>query len=253
MASHSSLKKDSLYWNYWEELVKASVYRQSREIPAIADAAQINGKNSIDAGCGPGRLILPFSKMAKTITAVDENDWAISSVEKIIKENRLDNVQVAQSPLVSLPFDDGVSESTYCIWVIHHAKKRWEKIVRELVRVTRSGSPVVVGFASGQKDLPRLEDVVKKGHLSSAQSFDHSFPAWCKEESLSVSLHTVPLSFEFNSPEWALEVFSNTFFPRHIEKESLDAASHFLQQHVRNKKCIIEQELILYTLKEQSD
>ncbi len=242
--------RDSVYWDYWDEMVKASVWREAKELPAIAAAAEINGKHVIDAGCGPGRLIVPFSKIAKTITAVDESDWVIKVVSKLIKDNRLNNVQVAQAPLVGLPFDDGVSESTYCMWVIHHDKSRWDKIVKELVRVTRDGSPIVVGFSSGDGDLPRLEEVCKPAHVQKCKEFDVEFPKWCKEQEWSVEVKKVPLLFEFKSPEWAFEVFSNTFVRRDITNEQKSALLNFLKGHVKNGKCVITQELRLYVIRE---
>ncbi|MBM3282161.1 MAG: class I SAM-dependent methyltransferase [Candidatus Diapherotrites archaeon] len=242
--------KDSVYWDYWEEMVKASIWRESKELPAIAAVAEIQGKHVIDAGCGPGRLILPFSKIAKTITAVDESDWVIKVVSKMIREKRLNNVQIAQAPLVGLPFDDGVSDSTYCMWVIHHDKSRWDKIVKELVRVTRDGSPITVGFSSGEGDLPRLEEVCKPAHVQKCKEFDVAFPKWCKEQEWSVEITKVPLLFEFKSPEWAFEVFSNTFVRRDITNEQKSQLMQFLKQHVKNGKCVITQELRLYVIRE---
>ncbi|MEK6820813.1 MAG: class I SAM-dependent methyltransferase [archaeon] len=240
--------KDVNYWDYWYEMVKASVLRDTKELPAIATAARLKGKEVMDVGCGPGRLVEPFSKLAKTITAVDENDWAIKMVTNFAVENRVENVQVVQAPLVSLPFDDDVSESTYCIWVIYHAKSRWQKMVNELVRVTQPGAPIVVGFATGNLDLPALEDLVKPGHKEGCKAFDKAFPAWITEQGWPFERIIVPLEFNFKSPEFALEVFSNTFFPRASSREQLDAALAFLREHTHNKKTVIRQELSLYVI-----
>lgn len=250
-APKSPDKKDSVYWDYWNEMVKASVWRESKELPAIAEAAEIQGKHVMDVGCGPGRLIIPFSKLAATITAVDESDWTVNTVSKMIRENRLGNtVQVAQAPLVGLPFDDGVSESTYCMWIIHHDKSRWDKIVKEMVRVTRAGSPIVVGFSSGEGDLPKMEELSKPAHAQKCKEFDALFPKWCKEQEWSVTIKKVPLLFEFKSPEWAFEVFSNTFVRRDISNEQKAALMTFLKQHVKNGKCVITQEMRLYIIRE---
>ncbi|MEK6971106.1 MAG: methyltransferase domain-containing protein [archaeon] len=248
--SHSDRSKDSVYWDYWVEMVKASVYRDSRELPAIIDAAQIQGKHVVDAGCGPGRLILPFAKIASTITAVDESDWTRKAVEDLIFEHRLkESVQMVQSPMVGLPFDDGISESTYCMWIIHHAKKRWEKIVHELVRITRPGSPIVIGFASGEKDLPLLEDIVKHNHAQDCHIFDASFPKWIKEQGWSVDVRKVPLAFEFKSPEWAFEVLSNTFLPKKVALVKREELMNFFRSHLKGGKVVIEQELRLYVIR----
>ncbi len=250
MTNESPHAKSPVYWDYWSEMVKASVYRETRELPAIIEAAEITGKNVIDAGCGPGRLILPFSNLAKTITAVDENDWAIKAVQKLIKENKLQNkVQVVQAPLVSLPFDDGVSESTYCMWVIHYAKSRWEKIVKELVRVTIPGNPVVVGFGSSEKDLPRFEEITKTDRVKLCKQFDAHFPDWCKEQGWQMVIKKVPLAFEFKSPEWALEVFSNTFVTRDATDVQRKEMLTFLRNHTKKGGCVIEQELRLSVIR----
>lgn len=247
-------KKDVEYWDYWAEMVKASVMRDTHELPAIAAAAQIKGKHVMDVGCGPGRLILPFSALAATITAVDESDWTVKVCEKLVYEHRLrERVQVVQAPLVGLPFDDSVSESTYCLWVIHHDKSRWDKIVKEMVRVTIAGAPIVVGFASGEKDLPQLEELVKPDYVRKCREFDKEFSKWCEEQGWNLTVKKVPLSFVFKSPEWAQEVFMNTFMRRDVPAETHAKILHFLKTHVKNGKCIIEQELRLYVIREEKE
>ncbi len=246
----SPVKKDSVYWDYWVEMVKASVYRDLRELPAIAETAQIKGKHVMEVGCGPGRLILPFSKIAETITAVDESDWTIKVVENMVFENRLkEKVQIVQSPLVSLPFDDGASEGTYCIWVIHHAKSRWEKIIKECVRVTQANAPIVIGFGSGEGDLPEFEEIVKPDHVRLSKEFAKAFPKWCAEQGWKVDVRSVPLAFEFKSPEWAFEVFSNTFLRGKSSAAQQEKMQTFLRGHVKNGKCVIAQELRLYVIR----
>jgi ubiquinone/menaquinone biosynthesis C-methylase UbiE len=247
-------EKDEKYWDYWDELVKASIHRESREIPALIAAAQVKGKHVVDAGCGPGRLILPLIRLVETITAVDENTWCINAVQDLIKEKRLkDKVQTVQSPLVSIPVDDGVSESTYCMWVLHHDKSRWEKIVKELVRITKPGAPVVIGFGSGEKDLPQLEEIAKLDHVVKCKAFDKQFHKWCQEQGWKVELQRIPLTFEFRSPEWAAEVFLNTFLPKKLNSLQIAEVKKFLYAHTKNNKCIIEQELLLFTIRAEEE
>ena len=241
---------DSEYWDYWDEMVKASVDRESKEIPALIAAAQLKGKHVIDACAGPGRLILPFSKIAETITVVAESDWVVNVVQDFIKEKRLkDRVQTIQCPLVSIPVDDGVSDSTYCMWEIHHARSRWEKVVKELVRITKPNHPIVIGFSSGEKDLPKLEEIAKPNYVQKCKEFDKYFHQWCQEQNWKVELQRIPLRFEFRSPEWAAEVFMHTFLPKKLGAEQINHIKTFLQNHMKGNKCVIEQELLLFTLR----
>ncbi len=242
--------KDSVYWDYWYEMVKASVLRDTKELPAIIDATQMTGKDVIEAGCGPGRLILPFARIAKSITAVDESDWTIKVVNDLVFENRLkERVQVVQSPLVSLPFDDSVADASYCIWIIHYNRSRWEKIVNEMVRVTKAGAPVVIGFSSGEKDLPKLEEITKPHHVQKCKEFDVAFPKWIKEQGWELEVRKVPLTFEFKSPDWGFEVFEHTFFPKKITDAQRQEAMAFLKQHNRGGKTRVEQEMRLYVIR----
>ncbi len=247
-------EKEEKYWDYWDELVKASVYRDTLEIPALIEAAQVKGKHVVDAGCGPGRLILPLVRLVETITCVDENNWTIGAVQNLVKEKRLkDKVQTIQSPLVSIPVDDGVSDGTYCMGVIHHDKSRWEKIVKELIRITKPGSPLVIGFSSGEKDLPQLEEIGKLDHVAKCKEFDKRFHKWCQEQGWKVELKRIPLAFEFRSPEWAAEVFLNTFLPKKLNSLQLNEIKVFLHAHMKKDKCVIEQELLLFTLRSKEE
>lgn len=242
--------KDSVYWDYWYEMVKSSIFRDLRELPAIIEATQMTGKDVMEVGCGPGRLILPFARVAKTITAVDESDWTIKVVNDIVFEHRLkDRVQVVQSPLVSLPFDDSVADASYCMWIIHYNRSRWEKVVNEMVRVTKPGSPVVVGFSSGEKDLPRLEDIMKPHHLQKCKEFDVQFPKWIKDQGWDLDVKKIPLTFEFKSPDWGFEVFEHTFFPKKITDAQRAEAMAFLKQHHHPGKTRIEQEMRIYIIR----
>ncbi|MDZ4256522.1 MAG: methyltransferase domain-containing protein, partial [archaeon] len=207
--------KDPVYWDYWHEMVKASIRRDTHELPAILEEANIVGKHVIDAGYDPGRLVVPFSKLAASITCVRESDWSVTAIQKLVREHGLrDKVQVVKSPSVGLPLDDEVSDATYCVWVIHYAKSRWEKIVKELVRITKKGCPIVIGFTSGERDLPHLEGFTKPDNVLKTKAFDQTFPAFCEEQGWKVSVRKLVLPFQFKSPEWALEVFSNTFMRR---------------------------------------
>ena len=250
MVSPTTRPKDSVYCDYWEEMVKCSVHRDSHEIPAIAEAAEIKGKHVIDAGYDPGRLILPFVELAETITCVREHDWSVNVIDKMLREKNLrDRVQVVQSPSVGLPIDDDSSESTYCMWVIHYDKSRWEKIVQELVRVTKPNAPIVVGFSSGERDLPRLEEFVKPEHQKKMAEFDKEFLVFCKENGWKVEVRKLVLPFEFKSPDWAFEVFSNTFMKRKVALEKQKEILDFLRAHAKNGKTTIEQELRLYIIR----
>ncbi len=254
MAGESLLSKDSVYWDYWQEMVKASIHRDSHELPAIADAAQIKGKHVIDAGYDPGRLVLPFSKLAETITCVRESDWTVKVINELVRENKLkDRVQVVQAPSVGLPLDDGVSESTYCVWVIHYAKSRWEKIVQELVRVTQPNAPVVTGFTAGERDLPLLEGFVKPDNMAKTKAFDKAFPVFCEEQGWHVETRKIILPFEFKSPEWAFEVFSHTFMRRENALQKQKEILDFLKAHTKNKITRIEQEMRLYIIRAPED
>jgi ubiquinone/menaquinone biosynthesis C-methylase UbiE len=250
MADESSHFKNTRYWDYWKEIVKASIDRDTKELPAIAKEAELDGKIVVDAGCGPGRLSIPFSQRAKKMICIDENDWAIKALKDKVKKNGLENkIEVIQSSLEKIPLEDHFSESTYCIWVLYYAKKNWKEITKEIVRITKPNFPIVIGFSSGELDLPLFEQIAKPSWAKLSKDFDGIFPAFCSKQGWETQVQKIPTAFEFDSPSWALEVFANTFLPKELTPKQSKEALEFLQSHTRENITRIEQELRLYTIR----
>ena len=94
----------------------------------------IKSKSKIlDAGCGNGKNMIYFKKNGHTFKGIDFSD----SLLKICKAKDLD---VLNSDIRSLPFENNTFDNTISIAVIHHLSNNNDRIkaIEELLRVTKN-------------------------------------------------------------------------------------------------------------------
>lgn len=109
--------------------------KRSRFISSYAS----NGAKILDVGCGTGVLGKIFVDSGFKVFGVD----ASSGMLKIAHDR---GIKTYLSSSTKLPFSDSFFDITYTVAVLHHIadKKKVEKTIKEMVRVTKSGGTVIV-------------------------------------------------------------------------------------------------------------
>ena len=100
----------------------------------------INSNSKIlDAGCGNGKNMIYFKKNGHTVKAIDFSD----SLLKICKSKDLD---VLNSDIRNLPFENNTFDNTISIAVIHHLSTNEDRIkaIKELLRVTKKDGKILI-------------------------------------------------------------------------------------------------------------
>ncbi|MDO8647568.1 MAG: class I SAM-dependent methyltransferase [Candidatus Diapherotrites archaeon] len=233
------------YWNYWQEIVKASVVRNTVEIPVLLEIADFEGKKCLDAGAGVGRIAFKINGFAKEIVCIDESKAALQTLKAEIKKQGLGKkIKARLGNIRKLPFKDNSFDIVYSLWTIYHLKQDWQGILEELNRVCRKGGAVIVCFSGGNADLPILESIARND-LKERKAFKGNVVSFLKKINGNSFFKIAQLSFWFKSPEWALKVFSETFLRfSNFSNVVVKKRFAFLKKHSSKKGCVIRQEAV---------
>lgn len=173
------------------------VEMQSRELPILRRILQPEGKVILDAGCGNGRLLIPLAKNARKIIGLDAfepND--IVSLKKNIAKKGIKNAQLIRGDLTRIPLHTNKADASFFVGVIHGRGGFWKEMLKEIVRVTKPGGPIVVVFASGELDFEQFDELTKRSMgkpvvRGELKKFDQSFREWCIKQGLEITRELV--------------------------------------------------------------
>lgn len=101
-----------------------------------------NGQTGIELGGGYGRIT---QVLEKRIGQMFMLDYSLSNLR--MAHSRLKKTTLVRSSLQSLPFDDDVFDFVAIVRVIHHIPDP-DSLLDEVVRVSRNGGTLVLGFAN---------------------------------------------------------------------------------------------------------
>jgi ubiquinone/menaquinone biosynthesis C-methylase UbiE len=154
MSSTSSWKQ------YWEEknVSTASDYEidrgtqeRDREIEQLSNnelLAFISAASSnvvFDAGCGTGANILLLQPFVRRIIAMDYSEAAVARCRKRLAANRIDNVEVFQGDVTSIPLPDGSVDRILCMSVLQYVDDaQLRAAFREFARILKKDGALIL-------------------------------------------------------------------------------------------------------------
>ena len=127
-------------------------------MPAESRAKKIGikkGMTVIDIGCGPGLFIKPVADLIGPqghLYALDVQELAIESVEKIARKYGFNNVEGELVVDYSCRLPDAVADLIYCLDVIHMVPQP-DRFFKEMRRLVKSDGVLVI-----DKGHLKLED-----------------------------------------------------------------------------------------------
>lgn len=146
-------------------IVKASVEKNTKELPIILSCLDFEGLNCLEIGPGPlARIAVKLSGFAKHITCLESDLSTIEDINKIIFENGLEkkiSVNNYEKTIpYKLPFKDKEFDLVYGSWLPH-------KLVTDegfLNEISRVSSKYVLLLMPGIKDdIVKMVSLIRPG------------------------------------------------------------------------------------------
>ena len=98
-----------------------------------------------DAGCGTGTNILLLYSFVRRIIAIDYSEAAVARCQKRIALDKIDNVEVFQGDVTSIPLPDGAVDRILCMSVLQYVGDiELRAAFREFARILRKGGTLVL-------------------------------------------------------------------------------------------------------------
>jgi ubiquinone/menaquinone biosynthesis C-methylase UbiE len=98
-----------------------------------------------DAGCGSGANILLLQPFVGQIIAMDYSEAAVTRCQKRIVLNRIDNVEVFQGDITSIPLPDNAVDRILCMSVLQYIDDaQLRTAIREFARILKKDGTLVL-------------------------------------------------------------------------------------------------------------
>jgi len=145
----------------WEDLRLAAKNYVSNCRLRICEHLPQQGDRILDAASGPIQYpeYLNFSKNFKKRVCVDISEKALEQAKLKLGEHG----DYVCTSLLELPFSDNNFDASLSLHTIYHIDKEQQgRAVRELIRVTKIGQPLIIIYANPDRFFSRLKRVFKK-------------------------------------------------------------------------------------------
>ena len=110
---------------------------------------------TLDVACGPGSVVVAFSRVAKKSAGLDATPAMLREGEKLAAANNIANAEWHHGDVYALPFPDDAFDIVSCRFAFHHLREP-ARAFAEMVRVCRVGGRIALcdGIASGDPKKP---------------------------------------------------------------------------------------------------
>ncbi len=109
----------------------------ARSLELLGD---LNGKNILDCGCGPGHTSIMFCRRGATVQAFDVNDSELSKARFLAEANGVD-VDFSKQWFEEIDYPDESFDMAFGSCVIHHVEV--DKAAQQLGRVLKPGGRAI--------------------------------------------------------------------------------------------------------------
>lgn len=119
-------------------------YYDERVIGTLADRIGLDGSETVlDVGTGTGFVAAGLASHARRVVALDQSPAMLDVARRNLAELEIDNVELAEADLVTLPIADGAVDAAVANMVLHHVEEP-AAMLSEMARVTRPGGWVAI-------------------------------------------------------------------------------------------------------------
>jgi ubiquinone/menaquinone biosynthesis C-methylase UbiE len=96
-----------------------------------------------DIGCGTGSLTFELARFARKVIGVDLSPEMLRRARELIKEKKLDNVELRAGDALKLPIATRSVDAVFCVMVLHFLTIP-QRAIAELCRIARPGGSIVL-------------------------------------------------------------------------------------------------------------
>jgi ubiquinone/menaquinone biosynthesis C-methylase UbiE len=110
-----------------------------------------------EPGIGTGRISIPMAERGYSVTGADISTEMLKILaEKLHRRPELP-VRFIQQDITALPFLDASFNIAVVVHVFHLIRN-WKKAVNEVFRILKPGSPLIMLYTGGGKEVPWVQD-----------------------------------------------------------------------------------------------
>jgi SAM-dependent methyltransferase len=158
----------------WEDLRPAAEFYVTACRRKLLARIPASGKRILDAASGPIQYpeYLEYSKGYEKRYCVDISESALKQAQ----EKLGDRGEYFRSSILELPFEDSFFDATISLHTIYHIDRDQQAAaVRQLIRVTREDSPVIIIYANPDRLFAMLKRWIKGAGPAASSDKDHLY------------------------------------------------------------------------------
>ena len=126
----------------WDSMRLA--WYDERVIDELAERTHVDGSSTVvDVGTGTGFVAAGLAPRVARVIGLDHAPAILDVARRNLDELGIDNVELREADIASLPLPSGSVDAAVANMVLHHAESP-DAMLREMARVTRPGGWVAV-------------------------------------------------------------------------------------------------------------
>lgn len=191
------------------------------ETKMVLDGYDLQNKHVesvLEVGCGTGRLTIEIERLRKpnNIFGIDPSIYMLKEAQKkshIINWKYFDGI--------TIPFSDNHFSFVYCVRVLNQTKNInvASNLIREMIRVTRTGGIILVEYVNSDKFLRKKSDALR---LPEKTILDIADNKAIKIYNRGILLFSMTFHQLFDlvggSPFWHMDRILSAYFPRQCSR-----------------------------------
>jgi len=220
----------------YKAMVRASVERNTIEVPTLLSCVDFEGKDCLEIGPGPlARLSIKLSGFAKHITLLEKSEEAIKEAKSNLRMARLAKkisiVGCKGYKEESFPFKNGEFDVAYAAWLPHSVFTN-QTFIDEVTRVSTRDVLFLLPGIKG--DEPLLVSIVKPGELEKRRGYRDHLTSYFKDRGYKVNIKDSVLRLNFKDTKEIREVFYCMAFHGEELGDKKEQVDKFLERRTHN-------------------
>ena len=223
----------------YKTIVKRSVEKNTKEIPAILSCLDFEGLKCLEVGAWPeGRVALKLAGFAKYVTCMEREKDNVLKITATAEYLGLEKkVSVICYPgafeFERFPFDDKSFDVVYCAWLPHKIATD-SRFLDEMIRVSKNHVLILMPGIKG--DEPKLVSILRQGEKERRIQYRDNIIKHFEERGYRTEIKYGILKLDFKDEEEIRGVFYCLAFKNEELGKKKKRVDKFLDKRVHDFK-----------------